>query len=296
MLNELVVRVVSSVTAITADFEIILVDDRSPDNSWAVIEELSRQDHRVRGIRLSRNFGQHHAITAGLEHSRGEWVIVMDCDLQDQPEEISALLAKAKQGYEIVLARRVERQDSLGKKIFSKIFYNTLAYLTGLPQDSAVANFGIYHRKAIDAISSMRESTRYFPTMVRWVGFRLSTLDVAHAERAEGSSSYNVKRLLNLALDVIIANSDKPLRLLVKVGATLIGLSLLFAVYVLFQANKVRFELLGYAGLIFSIWFLSGVLIFIIGVVGMYVGKVFEGVKARPVYIVDRLSRAQKTL
>ena len=287
MLPELVVRIVHNITSITTNFEIILVDDRSPDASWEAIQTQARLDPRVVGIRLSRNFGQHRAITAGLDYSRGEWVVVMDCDLQDRPEEIQALFVKAQQGYDMVLARRRVRQDGVFKKIFSKLFYSVLSYLTNTKQDSAIANFGIYHRKAINAICTLRESARYFPTMVRWVGFRVSTLDVEHAERAEGTSSYDIKRLINLAIDIILAYSDKPLRLTVKFGLLISAISFLGAIYMLFRAIQGKIQVLGYASLIVSIWFFSGLIILISGIIGLYLGKTFEGVKNRPIYVVD---------
>ncbi|GAA3951427.1 glycosyltransferase family 2 protein [Hymenobacter algoricola] len=289
MLDELVARIVASVAPITDSFEIILVDDRSPDNSWAGIQKQVSLDSRVKGLRLSRNFGQHRAITAGLDHSRGEWVVVMDCDLQDRPEEIPALLAKAQEGSDMVLARRFQRQDTFFKRLFSQLFYGTLGYLTGSRQDSAIANFGIYHRKVIDAICAMRESARYFPTMARWVGFRVNTLNVEHAERAEGTSSYNFKRLVNLALDIILAYSDKPLRLTVKAGLVISATAFLGAIYMLVRAIEGKIQVLGYASLIVSIWFFSGLIILIMGVIGLYLGKTFEGVKNRPIYVVDEL-------
>ncbi|GAB3313181.1 glycosyltransferase family 2 protein [Hymenobacter humi] len=287
MLDELVARIVLNLTPITTSFEIVLIDDRSPDGSWAAIEEQVRLDPRVRGVRLSRNFGQHRAITAGLDYCRGEWVVVMDCDLQDRPEEIPALLAKAEAGFDIVLARRVDRQDRASKKLFSKVFYGTLGYLTGSRQDSAIANFGVYHRKVVNAICAMRESARYFPAMAKWVGFRTTTLDVVHAERGEGSSSYNLKRMLDLALDIILAYSDKPLRLTVKFGLFISACSFVGAIYMAVRAIEGKIQVLGYASLIVSIWFFSGLIILTMGVIGLYLGKTFEGVKNRPIYIVD---------
>jgi len=287
MLSELVTRIIASVAPITDDFEIILVDDRSPDKSWNIIQEQVHLDPRVKGIRLSRNFGQHCAITAGLDYSRGEWVVVMDCDLQDRPEEIQALFTKALEGFDMVLARRFERQDGIVKKLFSRLFYSALSYLTGTPQDNTIANFGIYNRKVINAICALRESARYFPTMAGWVGFRTHKLNVKHAERPEGSSSYNTKRLINLALDIILAYSDKPLRLTVKFGLLISATSFMGALYMLFRAIEGKIEVVGYASLIVSIWFFSGLIILIIGIIGLYLGKTFEGVKNRPIYVID---------
>ncbi|MCC3155070.1 glycosyltransferase family 2 protein [Hymenobacter sp. BT770] len=285
--GELVKRLIAALEPISPQFEIVLVDDRSPDDSWVRIQEQTTRDPRVRGLRLSRNFGQHCAITAGLDHCRGEWVVVMDCDLQDRPEEIPALFAAAQRGYDLVLARRTNRQDSWGQKLLSKLFYRVLSYLTDTPQDSAVANFGIYHRKVIASVLTMRESFRYFPTMVRWVGFRAGYLDVMHVGRAVGSSSYGLSQRLHLGFDILLANSDKPLRLTVKLGLALSGGAFLFVPVTLMRYWVGQISQPGYTSLIISIWFFSGLLLSVLGMVGLYIGKTFEQVKQRPIYIVD---------
>ena len=287
MVEELVQRLVIVLEAISPYFEIILVDDRSPDDSWMRILTQSAKDPRVQGLRLSRNFGQHYAITAGLDRCRGEWVVVLDCDLQDRPEEIAALFAAAQQGYDLVLARRTNRQDSWNKKLLSRLFYRVLSYLTETPQDPTVANFGIYHRKVIAAVLAMRENIRYFPTMVRWVGFRVAYLDVAHGRRAVGRSSYGLSQRLNQALDITLANSDKPLRLAVKFGLVLSGGVFLFIPITLWRYWVGQISQPGYASLIISIWFFSGLLLSVLGMVGLYIGKTFEQVKNRPLYLVD---------
>jgi polyisoprenyl-phosphate glycosyltransferase len=292
LIQPLVERLISALEKITPSFEIILVDDCGPDNSWQKIVEQSNLDSRVKGVKLSRNFGQHYAITAGLDQCEGDWIVVMDCDLQDQPEEIIKLYNKALEGYDVVLARRYDRKDNFFKKIFSKLFYNSLGYLTGSKQDSSIANFGIYRRKVIDAICTLRESIRYFPTMVKWVGFHATAIDIEHAERTEGNSSYNLKRLINLALDIILAYSDKPLRITIKVGVTISIFSFIASLATLYRALIGAIEVTGYASLIISIWFLSGLIISILGIVGLYIGKIFEGVKARPVYIISETTYA----
>ncbi|AIZ63982.1 b-glycosyltransferase [Hymenobacter sp. DG25B] len=288
LLPELVARIEASVRPITEDFEIILVDDRSPDHSWQVVEELAQQYPRVRGLRLSRNFGQHSAITAGLDHSRGQWVVVMDCDLQDRPEEIPALYAEAQKGFDLVIARRANRQDSWLKKSLSSLFYRALAYLTDTRQDSTTANFGIYNRRVVDALCQMRESARYFPTMIRWVGFQSATLPVTHAPRPSGKSSYGLSQKLHLAINTILAYSDKPLRLTIKLGLLISATAFIGVFYTLFRWLEGKITVLGYASLIISIWFFSGLIIFLLGVVGLYIGKTFEGVKNRPLYIIDQ--------
>jgi len=291
ILPELADRIKRSLEKITNSYEIILVEDCGPDQSWSKIEQLSKIYPEIKGIKLSRNFGQHYAITAGLDYAKGEWIVVMDCDLQDQPEEIEKLYQKANEGYDIVLARRHSRKDGFFKKLGSKAFYRTLGYLTGSEQDETVANFGIYSRKVIDAVCSMRETIRFFPTMVKWVGFKSVKIDIEHSSREEGKSNYNLKKLLNLALDIILAYSDKPLRLLIKTGLLISFGSILFSILTLIRwYNGTIFEL-GYTSLIISIWMLSGFIVSTLGIVGLYLGKTFEAVKKRPIYIIEKINK-----
>lgn len=287
LLLELVARVSTAVEPLCKDFEIILVDDYSKDNSWDEINKICKKNSKVKGVKLSRNFGQHYAITAGLDQAGGDWVIVMDCDLQDRPEEIPNLYYKAQEGYHVVLARREVRKDGYFKKLGSKIFYRTLAYLTGSEQDESIANFGIYHREVIQQVRNMRESIRYFPTMVRWVGFRHTSIVVSHASNENRSSSYNFRKLFNLALDIMLAYSDKPIRLTVKLGLMVALTGFGFALYTLFRYFQGDIIVAGYASLIISLWLLSGFILVTLGMVGLYVGKTFEGVKNRPIYIVE---------
>ncbi len=287
-LDELVRRIKLNVPSDFKKLEIILVDDFSPDCSWEKIAELAKVHSEIIGIKLSRNFGQHYAITAGLDQADGDFVVVMDCDLQDQPEEFTKLYEKAREGYDIVLARRHNRQDSFFKKLFSKFFYRTLAYLTGSKQDEAIANFGIYSKAVISEVCNLRESIRYFPTMIRWVGFRSAVVNVKHASRTDGKSNYNFKKMMNLALDIILAFSDKPLRLIIKLGACVAFISFLMVTYTIVRWLHGDVLVAGYASLIISIWFLSGCLLITLGVIGLYIGKTFEGVKNRPLYIIEK--------
>ncbi len=287
VLDKLVKRTHEAVQCVTDDFEIILVDDGSPDKSWLEIERLATIYSEIRGIRLSRNFGQHYAITAGLDKAKGEWMVVMDCDLQDRPEEIPNLYRKCKEGFDVVQARRIERKDSWSKKLGSKLFYRSLSWLTGLNHDSSIANFGIYHQKVICAIVEMRESIRFFPSMVKWVGFKQTSIEVEHAANEERQSAYSFTKLARLALDIVLAYSDKPLRLTIKAGITIAGIGFLFALYTLTRYLMGEIIVAGYASLIISIWVLTGVVLITLGMVGLYVGKTFEGVKGRPIYVVE---------
>jgi dolichol-phosphate mannosyltransferase len=286
IVSELVKQIKTSVAPITNNFEIILVNDASPDRSWQKIEKECNHDSRVKGINLSRNFGQHYAITAGLSYCTGEWVVVMDCDLQDRPDEIPNLYKKAIEGWDSVFAKRTERCDAFIKRSFSKLFYSLFSYLTDTRQDPSVANFGIYNRSVIDAILAMNDQIRFFPTMVQWVGFRKYYLPVQHASRFEGKTTYNFRSLCRLAINNIIAFSDKPLRLTIKVGLTIASLSFLTGIVYLCLYLAGKIEVMGFTSLILSIWFLSGVIMFTLGILGLYIGKVFEKVKQRPSFIV----------
>lgn len=286
MLDELVRRITASVTLITNEYEIILVNDQSPDDSWNVIKRICKEDKHVKGMNLSRNFGQHYAITAGLSKSSGEWVVVMDCDLQDRPEEIPNLYHKAMEGFDSVFAQRVERQDTFMKRLSSTIFYKVFSFLTDSKQDKSVANFGIYHRKVVNAILAMGDSIRYFPIMAQWVGFRKYYLPVIHAEREIGKSSYNLFKLLKLASDNMIGFSDKPLRLMLRFGFYVVLLSLFFAFYTFVKWSLGLIEVGGFTTMTISIWLAVGILTMMMGITGIYIGKIYDRVKGRPIFII----------
>lgn len=272
---------------INQDYEIILVDDRSTDNSWKKMQELSKIHNRLRIFRLSRNFGQHPTIMAGLSKSKGDWVIVMDCDMQDQPKEIAKLYNKTLEGYDIVLAKREERKDTFLKKMSSKYFYKAFNYLAGIEINREVANFGIYNKKVIKSVLEMQDTIKFFPLFVNWVGYKSTAIPIEHAKREEGKSSYSFTRLLSLAFDVIISFSDKPLKLFVSFGAIISLLSLFIGFYYLMQYFLGNITEPGYSSIILSIWFLFGILISCIGIVGIYLGKTFNQTKNRPVFIID---------
>ncbi|KYG69919.1 glycosyltransferase [Bdellovibrio bacteriovorus] len=283
----LVETIESSLGHFQGSFEIILVEDGSPDGSWTAIEEVCRNNPRVKGIKLSRNFGQHAAITAGLQSCSGEWIVVMDCDLQDRPEEIVQLYKKAQEGFDIVLAQRIERQDHLFKKSLSKLFYKILSALTGTTFDPSIANFGIYRSKVIDAVRSMNEPIRFFPVMIKWCGFKSTSLPVQHASRQDGGSTYSFSKLCALGLDIVLAHSDKPLRMVAGLGLGMSGISLLLMIAVIIRALTNGFAVLGYASLVTLMLFCTGMIVFILGIIGLYIGKIFEATKQRPIYLVS---------
>jgi len=270
--------------------EIILVDDRSPDGSWGVLEQLAGSSQNIIAVRFSRNFGQQYAITAGIDLARGDWVVVMDCDLQDRPEEIPRLLEKAREGYDVVLARRVKRCDSFAKRLVSRLYYRIFHLLSGVNMDASVGSFRIMSRPVVDAFSGMREAFRVFGGMIDWVGFRTGYLDVKHDPRYAGKSSYSLRKLIRLALDGIISFSNRPLYLSIGIG---IAVSVFSGVYgAFFVLRSVLFGFVSVPGWLTTLTlqsFLGGLILTNLGILGIYIGRIYDEAKRRPLYIVDRI-------
>lgn len=288
IVKELVRRINNSVSSITNEFEIVLVCDGSPDCSWKEINDICKTQQNVVGINLSRNFGQHYALSAGLQHARGQWIVVMDCDLQDQPEEIPNLFAKAQEGYDMVLAKRVARKDKYLKRLSSTVYNYTYHKLSGLETDKAIANFGIYNKKVIDAFNNMRDTSRSFQSLLAYLGFESTTLEVQHSERFEGRSSYSWRKLLSLSSDVILANSNKPLKIAIKLGLIMTLFAIFLVIYNLIvhlSGNVIP----GFSSTIISIWLVGGLNLFVLGIIGLYIDKIFCQVKGRPLFIISEI-------
>jgi glycosyltransferase involved in cell wall biosynthesis len=286
VLGELYERTAKTLESITPNFEFIFVNDASPDNAWEIIKKLKLSDERIRGINLSRNFGQYPALTAGLRACRGEWIVVMDCDLQDLPEAIERMYQKAQEGFYVVVGSRQERHDSRLRLFVSWGFYATLGYLTGRQHDRTLANFGIYQRRVIDAVLSIEDHMRYFSVMVRWVGFRTAVVPVKHAPRKGGVSGYSFMKLFSLATDIILAYSEKPLRIIVRLGALVTIVAAGYLVLVTTNSFDVRSSQ-SLETLTGSLWLIFGLLTTLLGIIALYVGKIFEETKKRPIYIVQ---------
>jgi len=292
-LDELYKRLVKSIEPITTNFELILVNDASPDRSWEIIQKLALDDARVLGVNLSRNFGQHPAIFAGLKHSSGDWVVVMDCDLQDPPEEIQNLHAKALEGFEQVVAVRRNRQDSGLKKFFSKAFRRVLGYLSAVEINQGTTNFGIYSRKLITILNNHKEHNQSFGLFVSWIGFSRFELETEHSARVYGKSSYSFLALLQHGLSSIVGFSDKLLILIVKFGFLLSGLGFFWAAQIVIS-NIVSPEFqLGWSSLMVVILLSSGLTTISIGIVGLYVAQALSEAKNRPAFIVADITKIE---
>lgn len=270
-------------------YELILVDDRCPKHSWQTITDLAEHDHAITGVRLSRNFGQHPAIQAGLSQVRGAWIVVMDCDLQDRPEEVPRLWAKALEGFDVVRAKRLNRNDPRYRRLMSSAFYAVLSYLTDTRQNPEFSNFGIYSRQVIDVVTQWQEESKYFPAIVSWVGFSQSTLTVEQDRRFSGPSSYTFVKLVKLGVNVIVGFSDKPLKLVMVAGFAMALLSFGMALFILVSHLMGFLTVEGWASIALSLWFLAGCLLFALGLTGLYVGRILVEVKGRPSFIIDRV-------
>lgn len=284
-LAKLCERIDAAMAKLQVSYEVILVCDASPDDSWARIVALAA-DPRIRALRLARNFGQHHAISAGLRVARGQRIVVMDCDLQDQPEAIPSLWDKAQEGYDVVFAQRLNRKDSMFKRLSSRLFYGLLGYLTDSSYDASTANFGIFSARVVAIINSMPEGGRFFPLLVQWTGLRRTAIPVEHAGRLHGETSYRLGRLLRLALDVVVSYSDKPLRLVAKLGLGFALVAFGLVAFSLYHYYRNDVAVAGWTSILASIWLVGGIIISCLGVVGIYIGRVFTEIKQRPHYIV----------
>lgn len=289
-LGELYTRLCETLRKITKDFEIIMVDDFSIDNSWKIISDIAFEDDRVKGIKFSKNFGQHYAIAAGLSYAQGDWVIVMDCDLQDQPEEILKLYMKAQEGYDIVFARREMREDKFLKKLLAKMFYRIYGYFLGEKIDHTIANFSIISKKVLHVMQKYKERHRSYVPFVNSIGFRKTSIEVVHARRKFGRSSYTFSKSMNFALDSIFSQSNKPLKFSIKFGFILAFLSFFYGLFIFYKYFFVGIAVQGWTTLIVIVSFLGGVLFINLGIIGLYLGKVFDELKERPIFIVDRKS------
>jgi polyisoprenyl-phosphate glycosyltransferase len=282
-------QLVSALEPLVPSFEIILVNDGCPANSWEAVRAVAAFDTRVKAINLARNFGQHYAIAAGVHHSSGNWVVVMDCDLQDRPPEIPNLYRKALEGYDIVYALRHNRQDTWRKRLLSRGFasiYNLLSDIKIVPN---ACNFSIASRQVIDGYCRLKELNRSYHLLLRWLGFRYTYLQVEHSDRFAGSSAYNIRRGIVLAIESVTSQSNKPLILSIRAGFLMAGSALLVGLYYIVRYLTHGIGVTGWTSVIVSLYFLGGLILANLGVLGLYVGKVFNEAKERPLYLVKEM-------
>ncbi len=269
--------------------EIVLVDDGSDDRTWQLIREASVRDARIVGVSLSRNFGHQAAIGAALDHASGDFVVVMDGDLQDPPEAIEQLLAEAQRGFDVVYVVRIKRKESLWLRLSYSLFYRLVAVLADLKLPVGAGDFAIMSRRVADLVRRSPERQRYLRGLRTWYGFRQKGLEIERDARFAGKPKYNLRRLLRLAFDGVFAFSVMPIRLATACGMLAVSCSVLFAIYALCVKIFWGQSPVGFTAIIFAITFLSGVQLLFLGVIGEYIGRIYEEVKQRPHYVVQQV-------
>lgn len=285
-LKNLCERLSAVLPSLARDYEIILVDDRSPDDSWKTISELHEKIPQIKGVRLSKNFGQHIAISSGLAEAKGDLTIVMDCDLQDPPEKIPELVAKLDEGYEIVLARRSERSHSRFRVTASNAYFKLMSMLNEENIDGSYGTFSILTRKAVNAFLAFGEKERHYLFIVRWLGFSVGNIEYEHQERCAGTSSYSLKNLVRHAISGLFFQATVLLRWIVTAGLLFAFFGTCFAVFLIYQYLFLG-ALSGWTSLAVLILICTGAILTSLGIIGLYIGKIFEQIKGRPLYIND---------
>jgi polyisoprenyl-phosphate glycosyltransferase len=282
-------RLTATLQRLEASYEIILVDDRAEDGSWQEIERLTELDSSVRGILLSRNFGQHAAITAGLHYARGAWVAVLDCDLQDPPEVIPRLYAKALEGHDIVFGRRAHKPTGLVRGLLGRLYFRGIRMFGESSVDGQYGSFSVISRKTVDAFLTFRDQDRHYMMILTWLKFDTASVEYEPARRYRGRSSYSVSRLLEHAVDGVFFQTTVLLRWIVYWGFALAAIGGLLAGYLVIT-RLFGSAYPGWTSIVTAVIILGGFIILSTGITGLYIGKVFDQVRARPVFVVDRVA------
>jgi polyisoprenyl-phosphate glycosyltransferase len=280
-------RLTATLRTMGVDYEVVFVDDRSPDDAWSVLVELAAEDPHVRAVRLSRNFGQQAAITAGLQAARGNWVVVMDCDLQQPPEAIADLYAKAQEGYDVVFARKRQRHNtSIFRGVAARVYFRFQKTFLGNDLTGDYASFSILSRRVRDEFLRINDQDRHYLPIIRWLGFEQGSVDFEHAPRYAGKTSYSLRRLLALALEGVFFQTTTLLVWIVWLGFALALSGVLLAAYFIYSylsANPYP----GWTSLAVLLLVIGGFIIISTGVTGLYIGTIFKQVKGRPLFVVD---------
>jgi glycosyltransferase involved in cell wall biosynthesis len=292
VLPELHRRLTASMLALGLSYEILLVDDGSRDRSLEIMRELAALDpSHVRPFSFSRNFGHHIALTAGLDHATGQTIVMMDADLQDQPEELYKMLAKLNSGFDVVYADRQERQHSWYKTLSSRMF---IGFINSVAKTEVPINSSIYRvmtKEVADKLRACRERARFLPGLVSWLGYRQTSEPVEHGKRFAGTTKYSLWRLIRLALNTSTSFSSLPLQVATLVGLVTAVISLAFLGYIIVRKFLYGFAVMGYASLMFAIMFFGALQLIVLGLMGEYIGRIYSESQARPLYLLKDLTR-----
>lgn len=293
-LPELYKRVVDVFIDLNVDYEIILVNDGCPDGSWLEIEKICSKDENVMGIDLLRNFGQIHATNAGVDYATGDYIVVMDCDLQDKPEAIKDLYNKMLEGNDVVFVKRKNRKDNVFAITMSKLFYKIYNHYVSGYYDSDICNFCIVSKKVVDEYKKINDNNKSFTTTICWLNYKTDYIVYESEKRYEGKSSYTLGKKIDLAIDMLTSQSNKPLKTLIKFGVivSIVGFIYLISQIVLYFIQGNINE--GWTSIIASIMLFGGFVLISVGAVGIYVGNIFVQTKNLPGYIIKEIKNEKR--
>ncbi|MEN3185783.1 MAG: glycosyltransferase family 2 protein [Atribacterota bacterium] len=296
VLSETYRRLTTVMEKIGQSYELIFVNDGSQDGSRVILEELARKDQRVRVIHFSRNFGHQAAITAGMDYARGRAVIVIDADLQDPPEVIPEMLTKWREGYEVVYGKRIKREgETFFKRFTALLFYRLLQKMTNVDIPLDTGDFRLLDRKVVEVMRLLREKNRFVRGLVSWIGFRQVALPYVREKRFAGETKYPLRKMLKLAWDGMTSFSDKPLKIASYVGFLLSLVSFVYLLVIIISKLLGKSTVPGWASLAVINLFFSGIILVILGVMGEYIGRIYDEAKGRPLYIVEKITGESST-
>jgi glycosyltransferase involved in cell wall biosynthesis len=287
VLPELYQRLTRAMGRVGKTYEIVLVDDGSEDSSLEILKTLKSQDEHLKIIKLTRNFGRHPAVAAGLRNCEGNAVVLMDADLQNPPEEISKLLDKLYEGYAIVYGIREKRKDPLYRKIGARLYRVLVRRMLGV--DDTLTPFMAMRRKVLNSFIQIREQHSYIAALMVWMGYSSAAVPVKHAERFAGKSHYSMRKLTFMTIDMLVGFSYAPLKWASKAGFGLALIGILYGLYVLIRALTGRVGVPGYASIFVGMMFLSGIQMMFLGIIGEYLARIYREIKGRPYYIIDEI-------
>lgn len=279
-------RVLATLGALSVEWEVVFIDDGSDDGTFAKLKVLAAENPRVKVLRFSRNFNQHAAIAAGFAQAKGDYVVLMDGDLQDVPEEMPKLLEKITEGFDVVYGLRQNRQDSWFKKLSSRAFYLFFSSVTRHHLPEGLSTFRVVSRRFANAFCRLSEHDRFTAGLMAWLGFSVATVPVVHEPRVAGVTKYPIGRLISFSVSAIVAFSDVPLRLATMIGMVMSCISLLLSVYVAYLKMTRGYDVLGWASLMSAILLIGGIQLIFIGILGRYIALIFNETKGRPLYVV----------
>ncbi|MFF2484488.1 glycosyltransferase family 2 protein [Paenibacillus sp. NPDC058071] len=268
-------------------YELVFVNDGSIDRTVAIVGEISRDDRNVRLINFSRNFGHQVAITAGMDYAQGDAVVIIDADLQDPPEVILQMIEKWKEGYEVVYGKRIKRKgETVFKKLTAMMFYRLMTSMTNFDIPTDTGDFRLIDRKVCDVLRGLKEKNRFVRGLVSWVGFRQTSVEYVREERFAGETKYPLKKMIHFAIDGITSFSHKPLKIATYIGFTLSISSFIYLLIVLYQKLFTNATITGWASTVGINLFFNGIILILLGMIGEYIGRIYDESKGRPLYIV----------